>query len=179
MANKNGDVLFRYQSMDTPDTAKYTLDIFNNQRLFCPSPDSFNDPFECQAEISFDSPLDIKNKLAKEHLMKENPNMTEDTAEKLAPTRWQQVEKGNLEQFRQWLLSGTGVISFSSIKDDILMWAHYAGGHNGVCIEFRCTDKSYIDFFRQANSVQYKEKLPKINFYTTDRIKKLKAIILQ
>jgi len=111
--------------------------------------------------------------------MKENPNMTEAEAEGQASTRWQRVEKDeNRQEFHRWLLSDTGVVSFSTIKDDILMWAHYAGGHNGVCIEFRCTDTSHLDFFGQAYPVQYRKDLPKINFYTTNRIEKLKALIL-
>jgi hypothetical protein len=175
----DGDVLFKYKSMVTAETAAHTLDILKDQRLFCPSPDSFNDPFECQANISFDAPVEVKNERAKEQLMKENPNMTEAEAEAQTSGRWQQVEKNdNCQEFRRWLYSDTGVVSFSTVKDDILMWAHYAGGHDGVCIEFRCTDKSHVDFFGQAHPVEYRKELPKINFYTTKPNDKLKALIL-
>ena len=29
-----------------------------------------------------------------------------------------------------------GVLSFSKLRDDILMWAHYGDKHRGLCLEF-------------------------------------------
>ena len=164
--------------MATPDAKSHMLDILDKQRLYCPAPVSFNDPFECQAEISFKAPLSVKNGCAKERLMKEKPNMTEAEAEIRAPARWQQVEQDGPKEFLRWLQYDTGVVSFSILKNDILMWAHYAGSHNGVCIEFRCTDEGHVDFFAQAQPVQYQQHLPKVNFYTTNRIEKAQAFIL-
>jgi hypothetical protein len=39
--------------------------------------------------------------------------------------------------------ASVGVLCFASIEDNLLMWAHYANNHAGICIEF---DKS-ADFF--------------------------------
>ncbi len=174
-------VLFKYRSMATPEAKEHTLDIFVNHRLFCPAPESFNDPFECQAKISFEAPLSEKNALAKKHLMSESPAMTEAEAKRLAPARWQQAEKRDFPSIRRSILNAIGVVSFSTIKDDILMWSHYAGGHNGICIEFSCTNESHVDFVGQALEVHYQQDFPIAKFYATDMSEKItaaKALIL-
>jgi hypothetical protein len=175
---ESGAILFKYRSMATETERNYTLDILDNHRLYCPAPASFNDPFECKAEISFKAPINVKNKRAKERLMKEKPHITEAEVEALAPDRWQQVEKKDPEEFPRWLQYDTGVVSFSEINDDILMWSHYAGRHNGVCIEFSCANRDHVDFFARIFRVHYQEKLPSVNFYTTPKEEQLQAFIL-
>ena len=169
---ESGTILFKYRSMATKTERNYTLDIFDNHRLYCSAPVSFNDPFECRVEISF-----VKNKRAKERLKKINPLMTK-ILEALTPNRVKQMDEGNPEEFLRWLQYDTRVVSFSEINDDILMWSHYAGRHNGVCIEFSCTDKRHADFLAQAFPVKYQQELPSINYYATPLIKQLEAFIL-
>jgi hypothetical protein len=177
--DQDASVLFKYRSMATVEAVEHTIDILKNRRFFCPAPDSFNDPFECRANISFDAPLEVKNERAQKQLMKQNCNITKADAEKYAPTLWKEVEKGGPDRIRSMLYKDAGVVSFSTINDDILMWAHYTGGHNGVCIKFHCTEKNHVDdFFERAYPVQYQKQLPKVNFYTDGPIKKMQAFIL-
>ncbi len=173
-----GTVLFKYRSMATPTERGYTLDIFNNHQLYCCAPVLFNDPFECKAEISFDARIEVKNRRAIEQLMKKNPGMPKREARKRALMLWKELEQKNGKDFLRWLDNDTGVISFSEVNNDILMWSHYAGGHNGLCIEFRCNNDYCIDFFASILRVHYQKNLPSINFYTTPEEEKLKAFIL-
>jgi hypothetical protein len=175
-------VLFKYCSMATQEKMEHTMDILKNQQLFYSAPDSFNDPFECQMNISFNAPMDVKNKKATE-MLKKNPNMTDSEAKRLAPERWKQIEQGGTDRLRSLLYNNAGVVCFSTIKDDILMWAHYAGGHNGICIEFSLDEKymafeDHVNFFKQARRVNYEKEMPRVNFYTTGDIKILNAAIL-
>jgi len=110
--------------------------------------------------------------------MKENPSLSESEASRLASSKWRQIERDGAKEFRCWLREDLGVVSFSSCNDDILMWAHYGGGHNGVCIEFRCTDNRHIDFFSKIQEVSYAKQLPKVNFYETNPVDKVKAFLL-
>jgi hypothetical protein len=161
------DTLYKYRSMAMPEAKEHTLDIIDNSRLYCPPPTSLNDPFECQAAISFDAPTDIKNERAKQRLMKEEPWLLDADARKMAPEKWREVERNGTARLREWLLNDFGVISFSMRNDDLLMWSHYAGRHNGICVEFHCTHGSHLDFFGQVQQVRYSEQLPSVNFYTT------------
>jgi len=172
------NVLYKYRSMATEDARKHTLDILDELRLWCPAPASLNDPFECQAVISFDAPPEVKNERAKEQLMRENPALAETEARKRAPERWRLQEADQGAEFRRRLRKDTGMICFSTRNDDILMWSHYAGSHSGICIEFRLTQESHTDFFGNVHEVHYEDQLPTVNFYAPTSLEKVKAFVL-
>jgi len=52
-----------------------------------------------------------------------------------------------------------GVLSMSAIADNILLWAHYADAHQGLCLIFDAMN----DFFAPAQEVQYARLRPEIN----------------
>lgn len=164
--------------MATPDARKHTLDILDNLRLYCPAPSCLNDPFECHAPISFDAPVDIKNERAKRQLMAENPSLSETEAARLAPDKWREVERDGGNEFRRWLREDTGMICFSTCKDDILMWSHYAGSHNGICIELRLARESHVNFCANVHEVGYENQVPTVPFYAPTSLEKVKAFVL-
>jgi hypothetical protein len=46
-----------------------------------------------------------------------------------------------------------GIACFSKVRDDILMWAHYADKHKGLCLEF--DGSANCNFFGYAQPVGY------------------------
>jgi hypothetical protein len=110
--------------------------------------------------------------------MVENPGLSEREAAKLAPEKWRDLERDGGNGFRRWLREDTGVICFSTQKDDILMWSHYAGGHNGICIELQLTRKSHVDFFGNVHEVAYEDQPAIVHFYAPTDIEKVKAFVL-
>ena len=58
------------------------------------------------------------------------------------------------------------------------MWSHYAGNHNGICIELRLTRKSHIDFFANVHEVGYEDQVPTVPFYAPTSLEKVKAFVL-
>lgn len=56
-------------------------------------------------------------------------------------------------------LSKIGVCCFSKNNTNLLMWAHYADSHKGICIEF---DEKYMPFSKAFN-VQYESNIPELN----------------
>lgn len=58
---------------------------------------------------------------------------------------------------KEWLKS-IGVACFSTVSDDLLMWAHYAANHTGICIGF---DSSHTPF-STARAVEYAQERPRI-----------------
>jgi hypothetical protein len=171
------DVLYKYRSMATEDARKHTLDILDKLHLYCPPAAFLNDPFECQAVISFDAPPEVKNERAKEQLVRENHGLTETEARRRAPERWRLQEADKGAEFRHRFREDTGMICFSMCRDDILMWSHYAGSHDGICIEFRLAHKSHIDFFSNVHQVHYEDQLPTVNFYAPPSPQKVNAFI--
>jgi len=54
----------------------------------------------------------------------------------------------------------TGIYCLSTIKDDILMWSHYAESHRGLCLEFDTTKEL---LFNETFSVHYSNEYPSID----------------
>ena len=69
------------------------------------------------------------------------------------------MEKSNiLDVDKVNILASVGVSCFSAVRDDILMWSHYAAQHTGVCIGF--DTRRHI--FQTAWEVSYQDDLPTI-----------------
>jgi hypothetical protein len=60
-------------------------------------------------------------------------------------------------------ISATGVHSFATDAKNLLMWAHYANSHRGVCLIFDvCED---VDTFVAALPVTYSDSYPVIQYH--------------
>ena len=66
------------------------------------------------------------------------------------------------------ILQEKGVACFLDNKDNLLMWAHYADSHKGVCLKFDVLEA--LDFFAPAKRVKYASSYPIYN-YLSDKNK--------
>jgi hypothetical protein len=69
-----------------------------------------------------------------------------------------QSTEQNLEKHRERFLKEHGVCCFSELNDDLLMWSHYGGRYQGICLEFRTSYKP----FNKLRKVTYTDKMPQI-----------------
>jgi hypothetical protein len=106
-------ILYKFLSSDR-------LDYFSNELIRASQPSVFNDPFECQPELSKDFYEIVKNN-------SQNPESSVDN---------EQFGREVMGEGRKILDREIGIISFSRTKKNILMWSHYANGHRGFCIGF-------------------------------------------
>jgi hypothetical protein len=53
-----------------------------------------------------------------------------------------------------------GVLCFSERNDDVLMWAHYASSHQGLCLEFERTPENPLGKWETCCPVIYDDNLP-------------------
>lgn len=65
-----------------------------------------------------------------------------------------------------------GILSLSAVRDQTLMWSHYADGHRGFCIGFnsqkllRFADRlTYRSIHLLLDEVRYCSEFPKLNPY--------------
>ncbi len=61
------------------------------------------------------------------------------------------------------------VICFSEINDDLLMWAHYAQGHTGFCIEFERNENNNLGEWDKCVPVNY-NKDKQVPIFSLDQI---------
>jgi Protein of unknown function (DUF2971) len=147
-------ILYRYIPLDH-------LDEVIRGKLRFSSPRSFNDPFDCQLFPTLrGSRSDSVNFFARVLKAKSRLNR--------AGRRGQARQKApilNQESFEKAfantnIRSGSrGILCFSEPRSDILMWAHYANKHTGVC----CGFDTNLDFFRDIRQVTYNANYPKEN----------------
>jgi hypothetical protein len=62
------------------------------------------------------------------------------------------------------VLEKTGIFSLSEVKDSMLMWSHYSGGHSGLCIGFDVSDKSKLGSLEYCKPINYRSMTPELDF---------------
>lgn len=141
--------LYKYQPF-----SEYAIENLALGRVFFSRPSDFNDPFEFRVrfervELTPDLRCDLAAKAKVD-------------AEKLGFV----FDEAALESFVSGVvnvhetahrdLQNLGVACFSELHDHPLMWAHYAAGHTGFCLEFS-TDCA---LFSKAIQVEYLSSAP-------------------
>lgn len=99
--------IYKYKSVDNIQDLEHTLDIIKNNRLYLPNRNQLNDPLEGVTDMDFG----------------------------FAGCRYYS-ETPFLHPHYDAELSKIRVLSLTKKADSIIMWSHYAGMFNGVCIEF-------------------------------------------
>ena len=107
------------------------LNTVKENKMWYSAPSMFNDPFDCEFMISEDKILnnmlqtipDIKGTKAGSPVWKALKSELNRQIPKL---------KMALEHARHT----TGISCFSEKDDSLLMWAHYANNHKGMCVEY-------------------------------------------
>lgn len=59
-------------------------------------------------------------------------------------------------------LNSVGIFSMSDCPDNELMWAHYAGNHEGVCLGFSAAAGSVLADPLRCRPVEYRSEVPKV-----------------
>jgi len=123
-----------------------SLSALESSKLWAAIPETFNDPFEFRLN---------KTNTAKgvEKLRTDNPQFSHLTDEEIVARICDQFES----EIRKM-----GVVCYSKDSENILMWAHYANDHYGMCLEFTLEDgKTFSD--AAIYEVDYLEDYPKID----------------
>ena len=63
-----------------------------------------------------------------------------------------------MREFVQKEIDQVGITCFCKVRDDRLMWAHYADKHKRLCCEFDGSEN--CNFFGEAQPVQYEDFTP-------------------
>jgi hypothetical protein len=148
-------------------SAKYVEKIICDHELYFSAPSSFNDPFDCRPPFSFEASDDEKRRYL-DRVIKRNSSPQENRQQRRAETKNRLTALSDPEMLTtiqaaniRTLTQDIGVLCLSDVRDDILMWSHYADAHQGLCLEF---DGNY-EFFARAQPIAYKSERPTINAF--------------
>lgn len=168
MHEDNIEHLYKFRSVS--DLAiEYVERILTKNELYFPRPSEFNDPFDCLPVMSMDAPdKELLNYM--EGLYKRfSPNMLRCDRKAKAKSDLKNHLKNhssteaqtNLDQNLKKITESVGILSLAQHPDHVLMWAHYADSHRGLCLRFKAS--SSTPFFGYAQKVTYQDERPKVN----------------
>lgn len=154
--------LFRFAKV-CPDHPEYLSQLFVEGKLYHSLPGNFNDPFECRPHFNWPtSPSKVK--AIRSHLIKVakgNGFKTKD-AEKAVSNSMKDTEfiQETIYAAIQKSFSEIRVCSFTTRKENLLFWSHYAGIHEGFCVEF----DAKITPIAYAYKVDYSSEYPEVEY---------------
>jgi len=147
--------LYKYFPLQSEEHLARLERVFQGWIYFS-SPIHFNDPFEMSPLLSAPSredfeeivdqvgiPLDQFTRSARERVFRDVSTQIESRAQPAITKEWMQ---------------SLGVLCLTLNANDLLMWAHYASNHSGVCLGF----DSAAAPFQSARPVKYEEHRPRV-----------------
>ena|GEM_PF-1269153 len=148
--------LYRYFSVERAKT------LLADGKLFFPSASDFNDPFECEPIFNFQAPKLERTRYNLKLLKEKNPALPR------RDRRWLAKKSANrrafekaAETFIERSKRTVGILSLCERHDNLLMWAHYAASHAGICVELR-RDGPPLNL---ALKVAYSREYPQVEFF--------------
>lgn len=152
------------------ESAKWVEKIVLHHEAFFAPASSFNDPFDLRPVFSLQASPTRQREDYLRLSRKFEPHLTEaqrqSEVEKVMATA---MSANNLADttiaiqaiHNHYITASVGVFCVSTRRDDILMWAHYAESHKGICLEF----DGRHPFMAHAQKVLYSEDRAPINLY--------------
>ncbi|NOQ26437.1 MAG: DUF2971 domain-containing protein [Bacteroidales bacterium] len=154
----NGELpryIYKYTSLESLHL------ILESSKLKFSKPSEFNDPFDCHITIDTDNTeSEIDNYIK---FLEKNNDLTE---EKIKILKKKFHNPKELFEITNKSVNGAiekhGVTCFSKKEDNLIMWAHYADKHKGVCLKFDILGDT--DFFMTPFPVIYKKEYSRYNY---------------
>lgn len=136
---------YKYRPMSNDLDVKKVEDIVQGSQIYFARADSFNDPFDLRPVFSLQASPERHREDFLRLSKKFEPYLTE--RQRIAEAdrvMTDAMSQENIDmsaaviqmQHNQFIREQVGVFCVTTKRDDLLMWAHYAGSHSGICIEF-------------------------------------------
>lgn len=154
--------LFRFYKIDHARLERLSH-IFIDRKLYHALPGQLNDPFECKPHFNWTNSKEQKRRI-REHLIKvaRDRGRSKKDAEKFV------LSNMSNETFLRETIGSTvlktfseiRICSFTSKKENLLFWSHYADSHKGFCLEFDATIMPIVSAYK----VHYQEDYPLVDY---------------
>lgn len=104
------------------------------------TPADFNDPFDCKTRcIVYDRSEGDYAQYAENVMRRHFPGASAEEVRRKATLAAADPGRGaTLGKYLQADVDRLGIFSVSTVPDHPLLWSHYAYGHTGLCLEFKC-----------------------------------------
>ena len=177
------DRLFHYTSFTKPERIAR---VFTENTIYCSNPKDFNDPWDCCPCFSKEVLNDPKeyDRIVKWSALcdrKYNRSLSE------REHKLREQELRSNRKLLEWMIDETTsdmekaiqsqyrVFCLSIHPDSPLMWSHYGGKHQGICLEFSVRNT----LFCAALQVEYMNSYPMFNLSDVDEGVDLKSLVVK
>ena len=144
--------LYKYCSLQR------ALEIIGNQSVYFATYDLFNDPFDCAMLVDPNcSKADWESYLRLQGVDSAMVNSIVDDMMS-HPEKGTEIIRDSIEKVKK----NIGVLCLSDRPNNLLLWAHYADQHHGVCLEFDVLADPPL--FCIPKKVLYDDTFPTINY---------------
>jgi hypothetical protein len=175
-------LLYKYRSpinfLDT--TSCNTARIFKDSQLYFASLSTFNDPFEGLIELdttaSKEEAIDRHWRVLRTRYRSQNIHILKTVIKSWHDAAfnvdryYEKIIAGDINFFEYYktLMNEYGVLSLSEMPDNLLLWAHYANNHCGLCLGFEWSETD----LPRADEVVYQTNYRKIDcwLHTEDEL---------
>jgi hypothetical protein len=170
--------LFKFMSINSDDP-QYIEHIFIKEKLYHSLTKDFNDPFEGKPNFKIDGKLNNAKNIRKHliHTARKIGDMNRKESEMFAgrlmanPTLLcETIFDATRETFNVLRIT-----CFTTNKDNLLFWSHYANSHKGFCIEF---DSSKLPI-SMAYKVKYSDEFPQVEYPTPEDARAFKPALVK
>jgi len=119
--------------------------IVVDSEMFFASATSFNDPFELSPTFSVEGTPAQQKAEARAQIRRNAPHLVGKALEEAVrsyqsfmstPVNARKFERDMESKFAEFLRKQVGVCCLTGERDNLLVWAHYADSHAGICLEF-------------------------------------------
>jgi hypothetical protein len=132
--------LYRFSRLEN-DNLHHFQHLFIEQKLYHTTPDQFNDPFECKPHYILE-PTESEIKLIRKHLISvvlEKGSSPEQVKKIIKLSTDPSFLEKTIRHAGTEVFKKLRICCFTTNKKNLLLWAHYADSHKGVCVEFDAT----------------------------------------
>ena len=171
-------ILYKYKPINN-----HTIQILEKGEIFFPRKNDLNDPFEFNVVYntyfaSILGPIWLWKRLKRKG---ESHGLRSFVSALRLKRRFSQKalhDGGQLETIKTELLdkvNKAGILCLSAIRDNVLMWSHYADEHKGICLIFDTSKDSKI--LSPMWKVRYMSTFPRQNVFSLDEEQKFRALL--
>jgi len=143
--------LFKYYPI-----GKNQLSALAQKKVWYSKPAGFNDPFDTRFHVKGNLHAYVQETNAKKIKRIFGEDMSDAIVQKKVSV------EGELAQFHQGI-EALGILSLADSNKNLLMWAHYAEDHKGMCLEFERKDGELLASFDSTQPIVYTDNHPKLS----------------
>lgn len=177
-AQKKIQRLYHWQRFDM---ARFEEQM-KNGAVYCSSPRDFNDPWDCRPFFNTNLLADENERrkhiewaveVCKRHTSMSASDIQRMSRELRNPAVLEHYVRKQTLALQEEVLKRYRVYCLCPDVNNILMWAHYADSHRGICLEFNVQS----DTICGALEVQYRDEFPMTTQYSNDERENLLPLL--